>query len=258
MDFCSRCQRVSHLLFVYQRRDTASLAKTMSRFGVLCPLRHRCIDMGMNALTHAVFSQLCTSYNSLSGFETWSVGCLVTAARFFVFFFSEEQSYSTPPLPFILPLNELLFTPFNLRALNDRRMQAREGGRGENTHTDTLSRCSYRAPTVVLLKINRGKGSGIASQFFFFALGRGARYQRKIHGQRTGQRWNCQKKLWKESLNHLLTLSANIVGNTTRLLSDWPSLKAAVPGSYKNSLKVYMWPKDGAKRAPGAKTDNNG
>lgn len=99
---------------------------------------------------------------------------------FFVFFQRSKVTlpHASAPIPFILALNELLFTPFNLRALNDRRMQAREGGRGRE-HTHTLSRCSYRAPTMVLLKINRAKGTGIASQFFF-VLRRGARYYRKF------------------------------------------------------------------------------
>lgn len=56
--------------FCLSARDDASLAKIMPRFGALRLSRHRRIDMGMHAVTHAVFSQLCTSYNSLSGFET--------------------------------------------------------------------------------------------------------------------------------------------------------------------------------------------
>lgn len=36
----------------------------------------------------------CTSYNSMSGFETWSAGCLVTAA-----WFSGYWSYPFPPTP---------------------------------------------------------------------------------------------------------------------------------------------------------------
>lgn len=77
-------------------------------------------------ITHTHSLPLCTSYSSLSGFETWSVGCLVTEA-----WFSGSWSYPSPttPLPFILSLNELFFP---LQSQGFKRQE--DACRGGNTH----------------------------------------------------------------------------------------------------------------------------
>lgn len=227
----------------------------MPCFGVPRPLRHRWIDMGLHAVTHAVFSQLRTSYNSLSGFETWSVGCLVTTAVFFCFFFLEEQSYSSPrlcpPPPTTTPsfYSAPQWTPFySLQSQGFKRQEdASEGGWvGERTHTHTLSHCSYRAPTTALLKINRGKGSGIASQFFC-TQEKHVVSAENSSSQHTGQRWNCQKKLWKESLNYLQTLTVNIVGNKHACYSPGPPWRRQC----LEAIKIYL------KSICGLKTGRN-
>lgn len=122
-----------------------------------------CMSTHTNTLYHthpypSPSALLCTSYNSLSGFETWSVGCLVTAA-----WFSGYWSYPFPPHrppPSFYSVSQwTLFS--SLQSQGFKRQE--DACRGE-THTLLIP-----GPGQSCLKVNRENVEKFVASFLFAA-----------------------------------------------------------------------------------------